>query len=797
MAPNEFQSKNITLSNGGALETLLMFDLQSVSLPFINPNGGPDGGGYYWISSENDNNLDYNWIDIEDVGTPVQFPNNDSSPDAVQIGFSFPFFDRQYSECLINPNGWIGFDQDNSAWSNVEIPNNLAPKPAIFAMWDDLNPVNSDGNASAAGNVYYYSDTENQLFVIWYNDVVTWQGNTVSGQFDFQIILHNDGRFEFNYNEINGSSSSATIGFQNESGNEGSLISYNEEVISRQQSIFISKASSSDWLMVGTQTGEMSGLIQGGQSFNINIMANTNAMEVGSYFSDLVISSDQVDPVTIPIQLEVQGESAGITIPYISIDDSETGIVELPNSVDGMISSVFQKYTHLQLPDDIIIPILAQNEFSDQQILHVKKILKEYLKQVPLTTWGDNKTALINTLSMSNAFLMLLNDEGEYQNPGLQTLFQNGAIGQDVLSTEVLPEGTSHYMNSSKRDATFEEVLHFVHNYGIENSSPGMQAAIELAMSTAISNEYYFPSQDLSIEEHDDEYLALLMEVYFGFWAHDPENNGFAGDNEYRFINREEMLIGDTLGSNVINQFLGDKWRYTPTLPESFSGFFSLRFDSTLAYTNRSQYLQNIILTGDNNVKIHGNNYNNRVFGNAGDNIFFGLGSDDYFNGGDGIDRLSLIGERSQYTVLDAADWNDYIMSIFDIVPDRDGTDTLIQVEQMEFNGEIYIIGEELSSVINDLKPNNFKLFPMYPNPFNSSTIISYNVPKTSPVKIFVVDILGRKIKTLVDNVADAGLYRVKWRGYNDFGNLVPSGIYYIQFISNKHIFQNKILMIK
>ena len=526
-------------------------------------------------------------------------------------------------------------------------------------------------------------------------------------------------------------------------------------------------------------------------------MANTNAMEVGSYFSDLVISSDQVDPVTIPIQLEVQGESAGITIPYISIDDSETGIVELPNSVDGMISSVFQKYTHLQLPDDIIIPILAQNEFSDQQILHVKKILKEYLKEVPFTIWGDNKTALINTLSMSNAFLMLLNDEGEYQNPGLQILFQNGAIGQDILSTKVLPEGTNHYMNSSKRDATFEEVLHFVHNYGIENSSPGMQAAIELAMSTAISNEYYFPSQDLSIEEHDNEYLALLMEVYFGFWAHDPDDNGFAGDNEYRFINREEMLIGDSLGSNIINQFLGDKWRYTPTLPESFSGLFSLRFDSTLAYTNRSQYLQNIILTGDNNVKIHGNNYNNRVFGNAGDNIFFGLGSDDYFNGGDGIDRLSLIGERSQYTVLDAADWNDYIMSIFDIVPDRDGTDTLIQVEQMEFNGEIYIIGEELSSVINDLKPNNFKLFPMYPNPFNSSTIISYNVPKTSPVKIFVVDILGRKIKTLVDNVADAGLHQVKWRGYNDFGNLVPSGIYYIQFISNKHIFQNKTLMIK
>ena len=57
MAPNEFQSKNIVLSNGGDLETLLMFNISSVSLPFSNPVSGPDGGGYYWTSSENDENL--------------------------------------------------------------------------------------------------------------------------------------------------------------------------------------------------------------------------------------------------------------------------------------------------------------------------------------------------------------------------------------------------------------------------------------------------------------------------------------------------------------------------------------------------------------------------------------------------------------------------------------------------------------------------------------------------------------------------------------------------------------------
>ena len=135
----------------------------------------------------------------------------------------------------------------------------------------------------------------------------------------------------------------------------------------------------------------------------------------------------------------------------------------------------------------------------------------------------------------------------------------------------------------------------------------------------------YVPLSDIPDEDYDDEYLALLMEVYFGLWAHDPEENGFAGGNEYSFLNRNEMLTGDSLGSNIISEFLGDHWRYIPELPSSFSGIFSLSFDSSLAYTNRSQYLKNINLNGDNNITIVGNNFSNRIYGNDGDNTFTGL----------------------------------------------------------------------------------------------------------------------------------------------------------------------------
>ena len=220
-----------------------------------------------------------------------------------------------------------------------------------------------------------------------------------------------------NYNEIIGSSSSATIGFQDENGSNGSLISFNEDILASQPSIFVSKASQSEWLTVGTQTGEMNGLLAGGQSFNINLMVNTNGMEVGNYYSSLTVSSDQVESQTVPIELEISGENNSIVLPFIDINQDTLGIVSLPDNIDARISAVFEKYTHLEISESVVIPILAQEGISISQILHVKKILKEFLFDVGGSRWGANKTAIINAVSMSNAFLALLNDESEYENP--------------------------------------------------------------------------------------------------------------------------------------------------------------------------------------------------------------------------------------------------------------------------------------------------------------------------------------------------------------------------------------------
>ncbi len=74
--------------------------------------------------------------------------------------------------------------------------------------------------------------------------------------------------------------------------------------------------------------------------------------------------------------------------------------------------------------------------------------------------------------------------------------------------------------------------------------------------------------------------------------------------------------------------------------------------------------------------------------------------------------------------------------------------------------------------------PKRFVLEQNYPNPFNPLTIISYQVTSDNWVTLKVYDLLGRKVKTLVNKQMAPGRYTVRWDGTNDAGQPVSSGVY-------------------
>lgn len=90
-----------------------------------------------------------------------------------------------------------------------------------------------------------------------------------------------------------------------------------------------------------------------------------------------------------------------------------------------------------------------------------------------------------------------------------------------------------------------------------------------------------------------------------------------------------------------------------------------------------------------------------------------------------------------------------------------------------------------------------FVLNQNYPNPFNPSTTISYELPERSYVEIFVYNIAGQKIKTLINKEQQAGSYKIQWDGNNDQGIPVASGIYLYRLKKEGLVKTRKMILIR
>ncbi|MEA3288155.1 MAG: choice-of-anchor Q domain-containing protein [Candidatus Marinimicrobia bacterium] len=77
------------------------------------------------------------------------------------------------------------------------------------------------------------------------------------------------------------------------------------------------------------------------------------------------------------------------------------------------------------------------------------------------------------------------------------------------------------------------------------------------------------------------------------------------------------------------------------------------------------------------------------------------------------------------------------------------------------------------------VRPNAFKLISIYPNPFNPSTTVSYELHEATKVHLSIYGITGKLVKTLAVGKQPAGYYDVRWNGLDDSGNHVGTGVYF------------------
>jgi len=121
-------------------------------------------------------------------------------------------------------------------------------------------------------------------------------------------------------------------------------------------------------------------------------------------------------------------------------------------------------------------------------------------------------------------------------------------------------------------------------------------------------------------------------------------------------------------------------------------------------------------------------------------------------------------------------------------------------IERNSGGGDYTIINEDIISIeSNDftLLPSNYELAQNYPNPFNPKTTIKYQLPEATLINLNIYNIKGQLVKTLVDEMQDAGYYNITWDGCNNDDKELPSGLYIYRLSGEDYIESKRMLLLK
>ena len=105
--------------------------------------------------------------------------------------------------------------------------------------------------------------------------------------------------------------------------------------------------------------------------------------------------------------------------------------------------------------------------------------------------------------------------------------------------------------------------------------------------------------------------------------------------------------------------------------------------------------------------------------------------------------------------------------------------------------------GEDVSLADVTVMPEKFTIHQNYPNPFNPVTTLRYELPEQTHVNITVYDMLGRKVRTILNQQQDTGYKSIIWDATNDYGKPVSAGRCLYQIQDGEYISTKKMVLLK
>jgi hypothetical protein len=240
-------------------------------------------------------------------------------------------------------------------------------------------------------------------------------------------------------------------------------------------------------------------------------------------------------------------------------------------------------------------------------------------------------------------------------------------------------------------------------------------------------------------------------------------------------------IIEDTLSSNGYYVTAKPGFQSKDQAPASKDALISISFD-VKSSNSYFVFARLYCPTADDDsyyIKMDGGSFtmfNNLVNTDWG---WVGLGSYSLTEG----EHTLTIGYRE-----DGANLDKLIVSKYNFLPEFFGTDAVNACDTPT------VAPPDTSAVVNSISKNEiqYSLKQIYPNPFNMSTVIKYDLKDTGHINISVYNLVGDEIETIVDKNQPAGEYKIVWQA----GDL-PSGIFFCRFKVGETIETRKLIIQK
>ena len=107
------------------------------------------------------------------------------------------------------------------------------------------------------------------------------------------------------------------------------------------------------------------------------------------------------------------------------------------------------------------------------------------------------------------------------------------------------------------------------------------------------------------------------------------------------------------------------------------------------------------------------------------------------------------------------------------------------------------VVEAAVLSIDEEMIPDVYALHQNYPNPFNPVTTLRYDLPEDATVSIIIYDVMGRKVRSLINTTQSAGYRSIRWNATNDHGAPVSAGMYIYMIRAGNFTKTKKMVLLK